>query len=109
MTLCFFHFQITAPTVVNLIAYFLVDLPSLVQVYNFVPDVLRQLLCLAHGGNVGMCLIVWTGAFYRADTGVLGNELRFGVVLYGKRTGLWEPELLLVGRGSNTYLMQKYI
>ena len=27
---------------------------SLVQVYNFVPDVLRQLLCLAHGGNVGM-------------------------------------------------------
>ena len=22
--------------------------------------------------------------------------------------GLWEPELLLVGRGSNTYFMQKY-
>ena len=26
----------------------------------------------------------------------------------GKLTGLWEPELLLVGRGSNTYFMQKY-
>ena len=23
-------------------------------------------------------------------------------------TGLWEPELLLVGRGSNAYFMQKY-
>ena len=23
-------------------------------------------------------------------------------------TGLWEPELLLVGRGSNIYFMQKY-
>ena len=23
-------------------------------------------------------------------------------------TGLWEPELFLVGRGSNTYFMQKY-
>ena len=23
-------------------------------------------------------------------------------------TGLWEPELLLVGRRSNTYFMQKY-
>ena len=33
---------------------FLVAHPSLVPVYNFVPDVLRQLLCLAHGGNVGM-------------------------------------------------------
>ena len=28
--------------------------------------------------------------------------------LNGKLTGLWEPELLLVGRGSNTYFMQKY-
>ena len=25
----------------------------------------------------------------------------------GKLTGLWEPELLLVGRGPNTYFMQK--
>ena len=31
--------------------------------------------------------------------GVLGNELRLGVLLNGKLTGLWEPELLLVGRG----------
>ena len=57
-------------------------------------------------------MIVWTGAFYtameRVDTGVLGNELRLGVLLNGKLTGLWESELLLVGRESNTYLMQKY-
>ena len=26
----------------------------------------------------------------------------------GKLTGPWEPELLLAGRGSNTYFMQKY-
>ena len=51
--LCFFHFLIIAH-------------PSLVQVYNFVSDVLRQLLCLAHGGNVGLWLIVWTGDFYTA-------------------------------------------
>ena len=51
---------------VILLAYYLVAHPSLVQVYNFVPDVLRQLLCLAHGGNVGMRLIVWTGGFYTA-------------------------------------------
>ena len=44
----------------------------------------------------------------RVDTGVLGNELRLGVLLNGKLTGLWEPELLLVGGGSNTYFMQKY-
>ena len=40
--------------------------------------------------------------------GVLGNELRLGVLLNGTLTGLWEPELLLVGRGSNPYFMQKY-
>ena len=28
--------------------------------------------------------------------------------LNGKLTDLWEPELLLVGRGSNNYFMQKY-
>ena len=50
----------------KLIAYFLETHPSLVQVYNFVPDVLRQLLSLAHGGNIGMRLIVWTGGFYTA-------------------------------------------
>ena len=32
----------------------------------------------------------------QVDTGVLGNELRLGVLFKGKRTGLWEPELLLV-------------
>ena len=42
------------------------------------------------------------------DTGVLGNELRLGMLLNGKLTGLWEPELLLVGWESNTYFMQKY-
>ena len=30
------------------------------------------------------------------------------MLLNGKLTGLWEPELLLVGRGSNTYFIQKY-
>ena len=40
--------------------------PSLVQFYNSVPDVLRQVLYLAHGGNVGMWLIVWTDNFYTA-------------------------------------------
>ena len=30
------------------------------------------------------------------------------MLLNGKLTGLWEPELLLVGRGSNTYFMQKF-
>ena len=39
---------------------------------------------------------------------VLGNELRLRGLLNGKLTGLWEPELLLVGRGSNTYFMQKF-
>ena len=36
---------------------------------------------------------------YRVDTGVLGNELSLGVLLNGKLTVLWEPELLLVRRG----------
>ena len=104
VNLCFFHFLIIAPTVVNFFVACLFSCsPS--QVYNFVPDVLRQRLCLAHGRNIRMWLIVWTGGFY---TGVLGNELRLGVLLNGKLTGLWEPELLLVSRGSNTYLMQKY-
>ena len=30
------------------------------------------------------------------------------VLINGELTGLWDPELLLVGRGSNTYFMQKY-
>ena len=47
-------------------------------------------------------------SYITVDTGVLGNELRLGVLLNGKRIGLWEPELLLVGRGSNTYFRQKY-
>ena len=68
VTLCFFHFLTIAPTVVNFSPSCLLIFlyPSLVQVYNFVPDVLRQLPCLAHGGNVGMWLIVWTGDFYTA-------------------------------------------
>ena len=59
MALCFFRFLIIAPTVVNFspsCLLFFVAHPSLVQVYNFVPDVLRQLLCIAHGENVGMWL-----------------------------------------------------
>ena len=87
-----------------MLAYFLVAHPSLVQVYNFGPDVLRQLLCLAHGGNlecdcVNSCLLYSCITMQRVDTGVLGNELRLEVLLNGKLTGLWEPELLLVGRG----------
>ena len=31
------------------------------------------------------------------------------MLLNGKLTGLWETELLLLGRGSNTYFMQKYV
>ena len=46
--------------------------------------------------------------FIQLHKDVLGNELRLGVLLNGKLTGLWEPELFLVGRGSNTYFMQKY-
>ena len=58
---------------------------------------------------VDRCYIVMYKMYKRqVDTGVLGNELRLGVLLNGKLTGLWEPKLLLVGRGSNTYLMQKY-
>ena len=60
--------------------------------------------------NVIDCVDRWLLYSYICDefTGVLGNELRLGVLLNGKLTGLWEPELLLVGRGSNTYFMQKY-
>ena len=54
----FFHFQIFAPTVVafspNLLAYCPVAHPSLVQVYNVIPGVLRQLSGLAHCGEVGV-------------------------------------------------------
>ncbi len=38
----------------KLFAYFPVAHPSLVQVYNFVPSVLRQLFGLAHSGEVGV-------------------------------------------------------
>ena len=35
-------------------------MPSLVEVYNFIPDVLTQLSGLGHCGEVGVCLSVWT-------------------------------------------------
>ncbi len=38
----------------KLFAYCPVAHPSLVQVYNFVPSVLRQLFGLAHSGEVGV-------------------------------------------------------
>ena len=57
---------------------------------------------------VDRCLLYSYIMMQRVDTGVLGNELRLEVLLNGNLTGLWEPELLLVGRGSNTYFMQKY-
>ncbi len=38
----------------KLFAYCPVAHPSLVQVYNFVPSVLRQLFGLAHNGEVGV-------------------------------------------------------
>ncbi len=56
----FFHFLIIAPTLrllTKLFAYCPVAHPSLVQVYNFVPSVLRQLFGLAHSGEVGVWLI----------------------------------------------------
>ncbi len=69
----FFHFLIIAPTVVAfsalLFAYCPVAHPSLVQVYNFVPSVLRQLFSLAHRGEVGVWLIecVNRGLLYRCN------------------------------------------
>ena len=54
---------------------------------------------------VDRCLLYSYITMQRVDTGVLGNELRLGVLLNGELTGLWKPELLLVGRGSNTYFM----
>lgn len=54
----------------SLIAYCPVAHPSLVQVYRFIPDVLAQLSDLGHYGEVGVCLIVWTGVFYT------GNEFK---------------------------------
>jgi len=48
-----FHFLTVAPTVdcfhTKLLAYCRFTLPSLVQVYNLLPGVLRQLFGLAHG------------------------------------------------------------
>ncbi len=41
----------------KLLAYCPVAHPSLVQVYNFIPSVLRQLFGLAHSGEVGIWLI----------------------------------------------------
>ncbi len=51
----------------KLFAYCPVAHPSLVQVYNFVPSVLRQLFGLAHSGEVGVWLIecVNSGLLYR--------------------------------------------
>ena len=67
MTLCFFHFLIIPPTVLTkLLAYFLVAHPSLVQVYNFVPDVLRQLLLSCPWWKCWN-VIVWTGALCGGD------------------------------------------
>ncbi len=43
--------------VTKLFAYCPVAHPSLVQVYNFVPSVLRQLFVLAHSGKAGVWLI----------------------------------------------------
>jgi len=47
------HFRTIAPTVdlfhTKLLAYCRFTLPSLVQVYNFLPSVLRQLFGLGHG------------------------------------------------------------
>ncbi len=49
-----FHFLIIAPTVdflhTKLLTYCRFSLPSLVQVYNFVSGVLRQLFGLGHSG-----------------------------------------------------------
>jgi len=60
VNLKFFHFLMIAPTVVGLarlLAYCPVAHPSLVQVYNFIPDVLTQLSGLGHCGEVGVCWI----------------------------------------------------
>ena len=54
-------------------------------------------------------LSVWSGvACLGLPKGPPSGLSRNRVLLNGKLTGLWEPELLLVGRGSNTYFMQKY-
>ena len=41
----------------KLLAYCPLAHPSLVQVYNFIPDVLTQLSSIGHCGAVGVCLI----------------------------------------------------
>ncbi len=79
--------------------------PSLVQVYNFVPSVLRQLFGLAYSGEVGVWLIECLNRclLYRwVQNGAIntGNEWRIGGLLKDKLTSLWEPEFLLIGRWS---------
>ncbi len=71
----FFHFLIielegSCCLLTKLFAYCPVAHLSLVQVYNFVPSVLRQLFGLARSGEVGVWLSVWTGVFYT------GNEFK---------------------------------
>ncbi len=52
----------------KLFAYCPVAHPSLVQVYNFVPSVLRQLFGLAHSGEFESdWFSVWTGVFYTSN------------------------------------------
>ena len=54
----FFYFLIIAPScclLTKLFAYCPVAHPSLVQVYNYIPDVLTQLSGLGHCGEVGVC------------------------------------------------------
>jgi len=84
LTIEFFH--------TKLLAYCRLTLPSLVQFYNFLPGVLRQLFCLGHGW-------VWV----QTGANNTGNEWRTEELLKEVATGLWEPEILLVCGSPNTY------
>ena len=68
----------------KLLAYCPVAHPSLVQVYNSIPDVLTLLSGLGHCGVVGICLSVWTGVFY---TGNEFKRLQLIQVMSGEQEG----------------------
>src|SRR4029434_7146773 len=84
---------------------------SLVQVYNLISDVLGQLFGLAHCGEVEGVTYDSLDRFllYTSPVEIRCTLLgRIGLICvpHGHITGLWEPELLLFGRGSNTYFQR---
>jgi len=69
----------------KLLAYCSVANPSLVLVYNSIPDALTRLSSLGHCGEVGVFwLSVWTGVFY---TGNLFKQVQLIHVMSGGQEG----------------------